>query len=150
MGPTETIANFVTRTASEDIPPEVFKHAKRHVIDTLGVAIDATSGPLDEKLATLVAGHGEGEAMLWNGNGRTTASEAAWVNRTLAHALDFDDGGVALTPMHPSSPVLAALWALSESRNRSGRDPFVPTSSAWKWNVRSPAQSPCLTTITAG
>ena len=54
--------------------------------------------------------------------GRTTALEAAWVNGTLAHALDFDDGGVALTPMHPSSPVLAAVWALSESRNLSGTD----------------------------
>jgi 2-methylcitrate dehydratase PrpD len=122
MGPTEAIANFVTRTASEDIPPEVFQHAKRHVIDTLGVAIGASSGPLAAKLATLVAGQKEGEAMLWNGNGKTTASEAAWVNGTLAHALDFDDGGVALTPMHPSSPVLAAIWALSESRNLSGRD----------------------------
>jgi 2-methylcitrate dehydratase PrpD len=79
MGPTEAIANFVARTASEDIPPEVFQHAKRHVIDTLGVAIGATSGSLAVKLAALVAGQTEGEAMLWNGNGRTTASEAAWV-----------------------------------------------------------------------
>jgi 2-methylcitrate dehydratase PrpD len=122
MGPTEAIANFVTRTASEDIPPDVFQHAKRHVIDTLGVAIGATPGPLAERLATLVVGQKEGEAILWNGNGRTTALEAAWVNGTLAHALDFDDGGVALTPMHPSSPVLAAVWALSESRNLPGRD----------------------------
>ena len=44
------------------------------------------------------------------------------MNGTLAHALDFDDGGVALTPMHPSSPVLAAVWALSESQNLSGTD----------------------------
>jgi hypothetical protein len=27
MGTTETIANFITRTTAEDIPPEVFKHA---------------------------------------------------------------------------------------------------------------------------
>ena len=58
MGTTETIANFIIRTTAEDIPPEVFKHAKRHVIDTLGVAIGATSGPLAKKLATLVAGQG--------------------------------------------------------------------------------------------
>jgi len=59
---------------------------------------------------------------LWSGRGRTTALEAAWVNGTLAHALDFDDGGVALTPMHPSSPVLAAVWALCESQNLSAMD----------------------------
>ena len=56
MGTTEAIASFVTQTTAKDISLEVFKHAKRHVIDTLGVAIGATPGPLAEKLATLVAG----------------------------------------------------------------------------------------------
>jgi 2-methylcitrate dehydratase PrpD len=121
METTEAIANFVTHTTSADIPPEVFRHAKRHIIDTIGVAIGASSEPLAENLAALVAGQREGETILWNGRGRTTALEAAWVNGTLAHALDFDDGGVALTPMHPSSPVLAAVWALCETQNLSGR-----------------------------
>jgi 2-methylcitrate dehydratase PrpD len=122
MGTTEAIANFVTQTTSADIPREVFRHAKRHVIDTLGVAIGASSEPLAQNLAALVAGQREGETILWSGRGRTTALEAAWVNGTLAHALDFDDGGVALTPMHPSSPVLAAVWALGESQNLSAMD----------------------------
>ena len=122
MGTTEAIVDFVTQTTSADIPAEVFKHATRHVIDTLGVAIGATLEPLADNLAAVVAGLREGETALWNGRGRTTALEAAWVNGTLAHALDFDDGGVALTPMHPSSPVLAAVWALSESQNLSGTD----------------------------
>src|ERR687891_188200 len=122
MGPTEAIAKFVAQTTAEDIPSEVFKAAKRHGIDTLDVAIGASREPLAETLAALVAGQSEGEASLWNGRGRATALEAAWVNGTLAHALDFDDGGVALTPMHPSSPILPAVWALCESRNLSGRD----------------------------
>jgi 2-methylcitrate dehydratase PrpD len=122
MGPTEAIAKFVAQTTVEDIPAEVFKHAKRHSIDTLGVAIGASGEPLAETLTALVAGQREGEAILWNGRGRAAVLEAAWVNGTLAHALDFDDGGVALTPMHPSSPTLPAVWALCESRNFSGRD----------------------------
>jgi 2-methylcitrate dehydratase PrpD len=122
MGTTEAIANFVTQTTTADIPPEVLRHAKRHIIDTLGVAIGASSEPLAENLAALVTGQREGETILWSGRGRTTALEAAWVNGTLAHALDFDDGGVALTPMHPSSPVLAAVWALCESQNLCAMD----------------------------
>src|SRR5262249_57632622 len=114
MGTTEAIVNFVTQTTSEDIPAEVFKHAKRHVIDTLGVAIGATLEPLAENLAAVIAGQRQGETVLWNGRGRTTALEAAWGNGTLAHALDFDDGGGALTPMHPSSPLLAAVLAIFE------------------------------------
>src|SRR5215813_5782897 len=101
MGTTEAIVDFATQTTSEDIPTEVFKHAKRHVIDTLGLAIGATLEPLAENLAAVIAGQRQGETVLWNGRGRTTALEAAWVNGTLAHALDFDDGGVELTPMHP-------------------------------------------------
>ena len=69
MGTTEAIVDFVTQTTSEDIPAEVFKHAKRHVIDTLGVAIGATLEPLADNLAAVVAGLREGETVLWNGRG---------------------------------------------------------------------------------
>ena len=67
MGTTEAIVDFVTPTTSADIPAEVFKHAKRHVIDTLGVAIGATLEPLADNLAAVVAGLREGETALWNG-----------------------------------------------------------------------------------
>ncbi len=122
MGVTQSIASFLTGTKVRDIPPEVFPRARRHVIDTLGVAIGSSRGRLAEILSAVLPGGKEGESVLWNGSGRATALNAAWVNGTLAHTLDFDDGGVALTPMHPSSPVLPAVWALGESRSLSGGD----------------------------
>jgi 2-methylcitrate dehydratase PrpD len=122
VGVTENIASFVARTTAEDIPSEVFARAKRHVIDTLGVGIGASRGPIARILSKVVRGEKAGEAFLWDGSGRASASDAAWANGTLAHALDFDDGGVAPTPMHPSSPVLPAVWALGESRNLSGKE----------------------------
>jgi len=122
MGATASIGSFLARTKAEDIPSEVFARAKRNVIDTLGVGIGSSRVPLSKVLSTVSPGKKEGEACLWNGSGRVGALDAAWANGTLAHALDFDDGGVALTPMHPSAPVLPAVWALCESRNRSGKD----------------------------
>lgn len=122
MGATENIGRFLASTKAEDIPSEVCARAKRNLIDTLGVSIGSSRVPLAKILSAVLPGRKEDESCLWNGSGRTGALDAAWANGTLAHALDFDDGGVALTPMHPSSPVLPAVWALCESRNLSGRD----------------------------
>jgi len=122
MGTTEEIASFLTATRAQDIPGEVLALAKRGVIDTLGVAIGAASHPVGDILAKTFPLAAAGDAFLWNGRGKTGTLDAALSNGTLAHTLDFDDGGVALTPMHPSSPVLAAVWALAESRGLSGRE----------------------------
>jgi 2-methylcitrate dehydratase PrpD len=122
MSATESIANFIAGTKVQEIPAAVLASAKRNLIDTLGVAIGASQSGVAEALRKLATPTQQGEAFLWNGQGRASVTDAAWMNGALAHALDFDDGGVALTPMHPSSPVLPALWALCERDNRSGRD----------------------------
>lgn len=120
MGPAEAIAEFASRIKVEDIPLEVCAGAKQHVVDTLGVAVAARHGSIPGILQEVVQGSREGESSLWTGTGKSGAADAAWVNGTLAHALDFDDGGVALTPMHPSAPVLPAAFALAEARDLSG------------------------------
>jgi 2-methylcitrate dehydratase PrpD len=122
MNATEKIAAYISSARAEDIACAATAAAQRHVIDTIGVAIGA-SQMLPAKLLAEVFPRGrEGEACLWDGSGRTSVGDAALINGTLAHTLDFDDGGVALTPMHPSSPVLPAVWALCESTARSGRE----------------------------
>jgi 2-methylcitrate dehydratase PrpD len=122
MGATEQIADFLVATRTDDIPAEVLALAKRGVIDTLGVAVGAASHPVADILTKTFPPASAGEVFLWNGRGKTGVLDAALCNGTLAHTLDFDDGGVALTPMHPSSPVLPAIWALAEGRALSGRE----------------------------
>jgi 2-methylcitrate dehydratase PrpD len=122
MGITDDIAAFIAGAKAADIPSVVMAPAKRHVIDTLGVALGGTKMALAQPLAQVIPRGAAGESFLWDGSGNSDAPDAALVNGTLAHALDFDDGGVALTPMHPSSPVVPAVWALCESANRCGRD----------------------------
>lgn len=125
MEATESIATFIAGAKVDAFPETVIAPAKRHVIDTLGVALGGTQMALAQPLAKMISRTTAGESFLWDASGRTNAGDAALVNGTLAHTLDFDDGGVAQTPMHPSSPVLPAVWALCESANRSGRDALV-------------------------
>ena len=120
MGPTEAIAEFVVSTRADNIPSGVLRGAKRHVVDTLGVALGSSNSEIASILREVAKPSAEGEASFWTGSGKSSAADAAWVNGTLAHALDFDDGGVALTPMHPSAPVLPAVFALAETGDLSG------------------------------
>ena len=122
MGTTEEIASFLAATRVDDIPGEVLALAKRGVIDTLGVAIGAASHPVADILTKTFPPATAGDVSLWSGRGKASTLDAALSNGTLAHTLDFDDGGVALTPMHPSTPVLAAVWSLAESLGLSGRE----------------------------
>jgi 2-methylcitrate dehydratase PrpD len=122
MGVTEEIAHFVAGADARDLSQRVLASAKRHVIDTFGVALGGTTMALARPLVEVIPRDRNGESFLWDGTGRTNGADAALVNGTLAHALDFDDGGVALTPMHPSSPVLPAAWALCESAGGTGMD----------------------------
>lgn len=121
MGTTEEIAAFVAATRREGVPAPVLALAKRGVIDTLGVAIGAAAHPVGEILSKTLP-PGNDEVCLWNGRGKVAVLDAALANGAIGHTLDFDDGGVALTPMHPSAPVLAAVWALGESGGFSAND----------------------------
>jgi 2-methylcitrate dehydratase PrpD len=52
---------------------------------------------------------------------RVSAQQAALVNGTAGHALDYDDVNLMITG-HPSVAILPGLLALAERRNASGRD----------------------------
>src|SRR3990172_1590063 len=67
---------------------------------------------------TLAIG-GPGEAALYFSSERGPAPEAAWINGTAAHALDYDD--VALRG-HPSTVLVPALLAEGEALNSTGRE----------------------------
>lgn len=122
MGSTEEIAAFVTAACHEGVPAPVLTLAKRGVIDTLGVAIGAAAHPIGAILSKTFPPTQAGNVCLWNGRGKVDALHGALSNGTIGHTLDFDDGGVALTPMHPSTPVLAAVWSLGESLGAAGKE----------------------------
>jgi 2-methylcitrate dehydratase PrpD len=77
---------------------------------------------------TLATG-GPGEATLYLSDERCPAPDAAWINGTAAHALDYDD--VALRG-HPSTVLVPAILAEAEALDASGRDMLTAYAAGYE------------------
>ena len=120
----EQIAEKIVAIRYEDLPSKAVDWAKAAILDTVGVTL-AGAGEDCTRIVekTLAAGgsplaHG-GDCLIFGGDRRTGPLDAALINGTAAHALDFDDVSNSLGG-HPSAPILPALFALAEMRDCTG------------------------------
>jgi 2-methylcitrate dehydratase PrpD len=123
MGPTEGLARFAVEMDGPSLPASVVHAARRAVLDCLGVALAGSLEPAARIVTEQVSSHGgRAESTIWGvGAARTSAQNAALVNGTAAHALDYDDYILSM-PGHPSVPVLPAVMAVGERLGRCGAD----------------------------
>lgn len=111
-----------------NLPPEVIVVAKHCLLDWLGVTIAGAQAEASTLLRDILQQEGGNSVATYIGTAKKgSLLNAAEVNGTAAHAIDFDDLHVpAHLPNgaigHPSAPVIGALLPLSEVRALSGRD----------------------------
>src|SRR5262245_52291079 len=115
------IADF----SADEVDGLAAETARLAILDTIGCTLagsrtDVTRTVLKTVRAARAAAAG-GPATLFGHAGGADPLDAALVNGTAAHALDFDDCSNTMGG-HPSAPILPALWALGEARGASGRD----------------------------
>jgi 2-methylcitrate dehydratase PrpD len=119
----EGIAERIGAIDYSDLPAEAVSWAKIGILDTVGVTLAGAREPcaqiVERVLATGSAGTG-GECLIFGSNRRTSPLDAALINGTAAHALDFDDVSNSLGG-HPSAPIVPALFALAEMLDCDGR-----------------------------
>jgi 2-methylcitrate dehydratase PrpD len=129
-GLTRYVGQFVLQTKYENIPAEVIELGKKSILDGFGLALAgsrAESGPISRKYIEQCGANPKatviGTAM------KTSPRFAALLNGISIHADDFDDTQLAAAKdrvygllMHPSVPVLPAIFALAEQRPVSGKD----------------------------
>ena len=107
---------LAARTSVGDLDDAAVTAAKMSVLDTIGVALAATSA--EPAVATVIelvlADGGRPEAAVWGSGRRVPAAGAAFANGAMAHGLDFDDQ----TPwgQHASSSVVPAALAVADRR----------------------------------
>ncbi|MBE0415602.1 MAG: MmgE/PrpD family protein [Dehalococcoidia bacterium] len=119
---TERLAKFIVETSYKALPGEGIKTAKEAIVDCLGCALVGYADKGSKILIEYARERGGNpEAGIIGGGFKAPASEAAWVNGTLAHALDYDDVA-PITAGHPSVALLPAALALVEKHHLSGKE----------------------------
>lgn len=122
LGVTRQVAADAAQLGYEDLSADARELVRQCVLDTLGVAIAGA----DEEVTRIVRDFclREGShpvASLVCHGGRASVRQAALVNGTASHALDYDDCNLTM-PGHVSAAVLPAVLALADARGSSGRD----------------------------
>jgi 2-methylcitrate dehydratase PrpD len=116
------VKNFnVTRY--EDIPEDAVESAKKEVLDSLATALGGSSRPGVGELVDMVREWGGSEQSTIIAHGmKCPAPNAAQVNATMIHALDYDDGHpVAL--VHIGCVAVSTCFAVAERMGgASGKD----------------------------
>jgi 2-methylcitrate dehydratase PrpD len=116
-------AHFTERSRAlkfDDLPPDVIERAKQCLLDWLGVTLAGSGQPLTDILRGEVREQGGNEqATLIGTGGLVSTQQAALVNGTASHALDFDDVHSMMSG-HPTVPIVPAALALAEAERLSG------------------------------
>ena len=137
MGPTQRLAQFSSSLRFDDLPGEVVSKAKLCILDTLGCCIFGASLQPVQKLAAMVAAEGAAQsATVFGMPLRTSASLAALLNGTSAHAFQLDEIHLEST-LHPGSLALPAAFALAETgRAVDGRELITAIVAGYEVGIR--------------
>lgn len=119
---TESLAGYAIGLKFADLPADVVEVAKHCMLDWLGVTLAGRDEPLTRMLVDqAVADGGAPQATLIGAARKVSASQAALINGSASHALDFDDVQTRLHG-HPTAPVAPAILALAEQLGANGQD----------------------------
>jgi len=117
----DKLLTFLMDTTFKDIPPEVIYQGKRCLIDWIGVTLGGLRYPSTSILIDTVKElGGEKQAAILGTSVRTSVVNAALVNGAMSHVLDFDDTHLPAL-MHPSAPLIPALFAYGEWKKVNGK-----------------------------
>ena len=117
MGVTDTLVNFINKTELSDIPQDAIDITKKHIIDWFATAIAGSNeeaGSILHDYANEVSG--SNHANIIGTSTKGSVDNAAFINGSLGHLLDYDDMGFS----HPTTCILPGLLALADKNKISG------------------------------
>jgi 2-methylcitrate dehydratase PrpD len=133
---TQRVAEFAAQLTFDALPAEVLHSVELRFLDTLGICLAARSFGLADGVQFMVqAWSGTAEAQVIGAKLACPAPNAALVNGTLAHSLDFDDTHLP-SVLHPSASIVPAVLAMAEATGRSGADALVAAALGIEVTVR--------------
>lgn len=130
MGLSRELGRFVSELQYHGIPEEARAAIKVAFADTIGVAIAGAQEQPPQIVKSIVT-RGGTESTLLGGRDRASAIDAAWINGTAAHALDYDDISQKAIG-HVSSALVPAVLAEAEAVHASGQDVITAYAAGYE------------------
>lgn len=117
----ERLAGKICEFRETDPSAKALVEARAAIIDSLGCTLSGLPEPCTQiLLRTPGVAEAPGRSTIFGTSRRTSALDAALVNGTASHALDYDDVSSTFGGHH-SVPVVAPVFALGEELGVSGR-----------------------------
>jgi len=126
---TSQLGSFTAALRFSDIPAEALDTIRMAFADCIGCAIAGAAEPSTKCLQATLPASGD-EATLIGSGRRTSARDAALVNGTASHALDYDD--VARRGGHPSASLVPAILAEAEATGASGEQMLLAYAAGFE------------------
>lgn len=123
MSATKRLADFICNLNYNDISRDAIAKAKLCLLDWLGVTVGgyiSGQNDMDSMIKALSPFFGRPQATVITRNRKIDVVNAALINGTASHFLDYDDVHMGMIG-HPTVPVVPAALAIGEHRNSSGR-----------------------------
>jgi 2-methylcitrate dehydratase PrpD len=114
------LSNKINNLQFSTLPVDAVHWAKVGILDTVGVTLAGAAEDCT-RITLGITGASSGPSLVFGHARRIGALDAALINGTASHALDFDDCNNTLGG-HPSAPILPALFALADETGASGED----------------------------
>lgn len=130
------LGRFAASSRATSLEEFLLQDAKGRVLDTVGNALAASKeepGVIALELVREMGG--VPQSAIFGSDDSVPAVNAALVNGTLAHALDFDDTHLP-SILHPSSSVVPAALAVAQAVGATGSDALVAVAVGNEVTVR--------------
>jgi 2-methylcitrate dehydratase PrpD len=114
----QLIAQVAVGVGKNGLSSELRDNSAMRVLDCLGNSFAAAELPVVQQMREVVDAWGGNEQSSVVNAGKTNVPNAALLNGTMAHALDFDDTHLP-SVLHPSASVVPAALAVAEFMNVS-------------------------------
>src|SRR6266702_2687062 len=110
------LSQHVCHTSYANLPASAVRSARRDILDTFGCMLGGSGSPGIDELCGVIGRWGglEESRVLLRGT-RLPAPQAALLNASMGHALDFDDTLDTGGSIHPGVSVLGAALAMCDS-----------------------------------
>jgi 2-methylcitrate dehydratase PrpD len=128
MALTQELGRFVAGLTFDHLPQEVVEIARTGLIDTIATMIAGAHDPAPQLLRRGLQPP-PGPASLYFSGETAAAPEAAWINGTAGHALDYDDVGCR---GHVSTVLVPAILAEAETLGLGGREMFAAYAAGYE------------------